>query len=226
MRSLTTPTIAVFIIATMLAGCSASSQTPGSSPVPAADGEKTAQPATPTAGESPSAEELSIPFDPVPGAPRVVNARWSDSLAAAEGFTDQPPMLGATPTRLNEANQCVTDLIQVAPELSPGDDARGASDDGLYWISEQLSPGQGGSLDNFIGDSWVPRSGGGHVDIRIAVVAWEDGTNAVIGTRAFPELDVAMLFVITCPVTASSRDEVQARAADGHLDLDVGTRTD
>ena len=226
MRSLTTPTIAVLVTAIMLAGCSTSSQTPGSSPVPTPDGEQSATPATPTDGEETSAEELSIPFDPVPGAARVVNARWGESLDAAEGFTDQPPMLGVKPTRRNEAYQCVTELIQVAPDLSPEDDARGASDDGLYWISEQLSPGQGGSLDNFIGDSWVTRSGGGHVDMRVAVVEWEDGTNAVIGSRAFPELDVAMLFVITCPVTASSRDEVQARAADGHLDLDVGTRTD
>ena len=80
MRSLTTPTIAVLAIAFMLAACSTSSQTSGPSPVPAADDE-TAPSATPTDGETPSVEELSIPFAPVPGAPRVVNARWGESLA-------------------------------------------------------------------------------------------------------------------------------------------------
>jgi hypothetical protein len=224
-RSLTTPAIAMLVTAIMLGGCTEPSPASSPSPGQTVAGKKSA-PSAPADEETPSAEELSVPFDSVPGAPRVVDVRWGESLAAAEGFTDQPAMLGVTPARRNEATQCVTDFVEVLPDLSSGDDARGASDDGLSWISDELSPGQSDGLDDYIVDSWIPRSGGGRVDVRVAVVAWEDGANAVIGSRAFPEIDVALLFVITCPATASSRDEVRARAADGHLDVDVATRTD
>lgn len=225
MRAATWGCVVVLTLALGLAACSN-----GVASAPSADDtvrDVTSDPSPPPAASpsQPSAvADQDIPFEGAGGNARIVAVEWGESLASAEGFAAEPPRLGARGTYRDEASGCTTELIQVLPELSAGDDARAASDDGIRWLTEQLKPGSSEGIDAYIGDSRVDREGGGKVAVRVAAVAWEDRSNAIMGARAFPELDLAVLFLVTCPATSSSRDEIQELALAGHLDLIVGVR--
>ncbi|WP_243075050.1 hypothetical protein [Microbacterium sp. SS28] len=209
----------------VLAGCS---QGTGQAEPTSQSGSAAGSEPSPTliAAEQSDADDRDVPFDAAADSPRIVSAEWGHSLADAEGFSSEPGRFGARGSYRDEASQCVTEFIEVLPELSADDDPRKASDDGVRWLSDQLEPGSGEGLDAYIGDSFVDRDGGGEVAIRLAVAAWEDGSNAILGARAFPAIDVAVLFLLTCPATANSRDEIQTLAAAHHLSLVVGERQD